>query len=80
MRPVLRICRRPGLLAPGTAGFRPDFIETSDAEACERGYSSSRTCEIGVSMHSGIHYQSIAYLVDEAAAPQSQGYGSQLGD
>ena len=33
---------------------------------CQAGYSSSRTCEIGLSLHSGINYQSIAYLVDEA--------------
>jgi len=32
---------------------------------CSQGYSTSRTCEIGLSLHSGIHYQSIVYLVDE---------------
>jgi len=31
------------------------------------GYSTSRTCEIGLSLHSGINYQSILYLVDEVA-------------
>lgn len=31
---------------------------------CEEGYSNSRTCEIGLSEHSGIPYQSIIYLVD----------------
>ncbi len=31
-----------------------------------RGYSTSRTCEIGLSLHSGISYKSIIYLVDEA--------------
>ena len=30
------------------------------------GYSTSRTCEIGLSLHSGISYKSILYLVDEA--------------
>nr|WP_302830921.1 FAD-binding and (Fe-S)-binding domain-containing protein [uncultured Bacteroides sp.] len=29
------------------------------------GYSNSRTCEIGLTTHSGIPYVSIAYLVDE---------------
>jgi D-lactate dehydrogenase len=29
------------------------------------GYSNSRTCEIGLTTHSGIPYQSIVYLVDE---------------
>jgi len=33
---------------------------------CKRGFSNSRTCEIGLSQHSGIPYQSILYLVDEA--------------
>jgi D-lactate dehydrogenase len=33
---------------------------------CEGGYSTSRTCEIGLSVHSGIHYQSILYLVEKA--------------
>lgn len=32
----------------------------------ERGYSNSRTCEIGLQAHSGIPYMGIAYLVNEA--------------
>ena len=32
---------------------------------CSRGYSNSRTCEIGLSLHGGIPYQSILYLVDQ---------------
>ncbi|MFT6140526.1 MAG: D-lactate dehydrogenase [Psychromonas sp.] len=35
---------------------------------CSRGFSNSRTCEIGLSHHSGIPYQSILYLVDEVSA------------
>ena len=31
----------------------------------ERGYSNSRTCEIGLQYHSGIPYMSIVYLVNE---------------
>jgi D-lactate dehydrogenase len=31
---------------------------------CSEGYSNSRTCEIGLSRHTGIPYRSIAYLVD----------------
>lgn len=37
---------------------------------CQRGFSNSRTCEIGLSHHSGIPYQSILYLVDEASSPR----------
>lgn len=33
---------------------------------CRGGYSTSRTCEIGLSLHGGIPYCSIVYLVDEA--------------
>lgn len=33
---------------------------------CHHGYSTSRTCEIGLSSHSGIPYRSLAYLVDLA--------------
>ncbi|WP_459640793.1 hypothetical protein [Flavobacterium sp. CGRL2] len=33
----------------------------------KRGYSNSRTCEIGLSLHSGISHQSIVYLVDEVS-------------
>ncbi|WP_394126075.1 FAD-binding and (Fe-S)-binding domain-containing protein [Vibrio hepatarius] len=38
-------------------------------EYCQRGFSNSRTCEIGLSHHSGIPYQSILYLVDEVSSP-----------
>jgi len=34
---------------------------------CHAGYSNSRTCEIGLSFHSGISYQSIVYLVDKCS-------------
>jgi D-lactate dehydrogenase len=39
-------------------------------EKCTAGYSTSRTCEIGLSAHSGIHYKSILYLVDQCARPK----------
>lgn len=34
---------------------------------CAEGYSNSRTCEIGLSEHSGIEYRSILYLVDKVS-------------
>jgi len=34
---------------------------------CAEGYATSRTCEIGLSYHSGITYSSILYLVEEAS-------------
>jgi D-lactate dehydrogenase len=39
-------------------------------EGCEAGYSASRTCEIGLSLHSGIPYRSLAVLVDRCASPR----------
>jgi D-lactate dehydrogenase len=35
------------------------------SENCTAGYSTSRTCEIGLSRHSGLYYKSIIYLVDK---------------
>jgi hypothetical protein len=35
---------------------------------CTAGYSTSRTCEIGLSEHAGVHYRSIVYLVDACSA------------
>ena len=34
-------------------------------EQCACGFSTSRTCEIGLSQHSGVYYKSIVYLVDQ---------------
>jgi D-lactate dehydrogenase len=38
-------------------------------EKVKHGYSTSRTCEIGLSLHSGISYKSIVYLVDQVSSP-----------
>ena len=34
---------------------------------CQRGLSNSRTCEIGLTEHSGISYQSVLYLLDQCS-------------
>lgn len=34
--------------------------------SCSEGFSNSRTCEIGLSLHSGRQYRSIAYLVERS--------------
>lgn len=36
---------------------------------CSSGYSTSRTCEIGLSTHGGITYRSIATLLDRVSQP-----------
>ena len=38
---------------------------------CAAGYSSSRTCEIGLAQHSGLTYRSIVHLVDAASRETS---------
>jgi D-lactate dehydrogenase len=45
-------------------------LRSAVSEACTAGYSNSRTCEIGLSLHSGLYYKSILYLVDECTKPQ----------
>lgn len=44
----------------------------SEVQGCQAGYSNSRTCEIGLSEHSGLPYQSILYLLDRVSLPASQ--------
>ncbi len=38
---------------------------------CDAGYSTSKTCEIGLSVNSGISYRSILHLVDEVTSPKT---------
>ena len=37
------------------------------SDGCDHGYATSRTCEIGLSRHSGIEFKSIIYLAAKAA-------------
>jgi len=39
---------------------------------CAQGVSTSRTCEIGLSHHSGISYQSVVYLLDNCSKAREQ--------
>jgi len=40
-----------------------------EASGATEGYSNSRTCEIGLTTHSGIPYKSIVYLADQCTEP-----------
>jgi D-lactate dehydrogenase len=40
-------------------------LKSAVSATSTNGYSNSRTCEIGLSLHSGLYYKSILYLVDE---------------
>lgn len=42
-----------------------------EAAGVKAGYSNSRTCEIGLTTHSGVPYESIVYLVDECTDPKA---------
>jgi D-lactate dehydrogenase len=46
-----------------------EHLRAGVAGRCTSGYSTSRTCEIGLSTHSGIYYKSILYLVDRCTRP-----------
>ena len=39
---------------------------------CEAGVSTSRTCEMSLSNHSGLHFRSVLDLVDRAARPRGE--------
>ena len=45
-------------------------LRSAVSATCSAGYSNSRTCEIGLSLHSGLYYKSILYLVDECTRPR----------
>lgn len=38
---------------------------------CTDGYSTSRTCEMSLSNHSGVNFRSLLYLLDEATTPKA---------
>lgn len=42
----------------------------NQVEGCTEGYATSRTCEVGLSQHSGIPFKNLLYLVDEASAEE----------
>ncbi len=40
-------------------------------DTIRHGFSTSRTCEIGLSLHTGISHKSIVYLVDRVSKPKN---------
>lgn len=83
---VMQACAKNVVVPPnigccafaGDKGFvRPEMnahaLRTlaDDVKGCEAGYSTSRTCEIGLSVHGGIPYRSIAHLLDHVARPRN---------
>ncbi|WP_456294930.1 FAD-binding and (Fe-S)-binding domain-containing protein [Vibrio sp. AK197] len=55
-----------GLITPELNAAALSPLKHQIPKQVTRGFSNSLTCELGLSHHSGICYQSILYLVDEA--------------
>ena len=53
-----------GFTTPELNAHALRFLKDSLPAGCADGFTSSRTCEIGLSDHSGIPYRSIVYLID----------------
>lgn len=53
----------PELNASALSSLKPQV------SACLQGVSTSRSCEIGLSRHSGIEYQHLVYLLDKQSYP-----------
>jgi D-lactate dehydrogenase len=61
----------------GDRGMRyPELTGSSlqhlNVAGCSDGYSTSRTCEMSLSNHSGIHFRGLVYLVDEATKAKAK--------
>ena len=56
----------PELNEYGLRKLRPQI----EAHGVKRGFSNSRTCEIGLTTNSGVPYQSLVYLIDECTTPK----------
>lgn len=48
-------------------------LRTALPDDCSSGYSTSRTCEIGLSLHGERPYRSIVYLVDRCSQAKTEG-------
>lgn len=46
--------------------FCPPSQHLNLPKSCTDGYSTSRTCEMSLSNHSGINFRGLVYLIDEA--------------
>ncbi len=60
-----------GFTVPELNASALSTLRLSIPEGCSAGYSTSRTCEIGLSLHGGIPYNSIVYLVDRCTRPKN---------
>lgn len=56
---------RPELNAAALSGLKEKVA------GCEAAFSTSRTCEVGLTLHGGLPYRNILYLIDECGEPRS---------
>ena len=56
-----------GFVTPELNDFALRHLSENLPEECKEGYSTSRTCEIGLASHSGRRYRSILHLLDQAS-------------
>jgi D-lactate dehydrogenase len=57
-----------GMTVPELNASALSTLKAQIPKNCKSGYSNSRTCEIGLSQHAGIDYQSLLCLLDEVSA------------
>jgi D-lactate dehydrogenase len=55
-----------------TPHLLPHPAQHLNVGGCSDGYSTSRTCEMSLSNHSGINFRGLVYLVDEATKPKAK--------
>lgn len=74
-----------GIPCCGMAGDRgmryPELVDASLQhlnlpERVSDGYSTSRTCEVNMSAHSGVTFRGLVYLLDEAAKAKAPSAGA----
>lgn len=56
-----------GMTVPELNASALSGLKAQIPQGCSKGYSNSRTCEIGLTQHSGIDYQSLLFLLDEVS-------------
>jgi len=56
-----------GITHPQLNAHALSTLKSQVPKGCTSGYSNSRSCELGLTNHSGINYQSLLYLLDEVS-------------
>jgi len=58
-----------GLSTPALNAHALRHLAAAVPAECEAGYSTNRTCEIGLALHGGRPYRSVAALLDRVSRP-----------